>query len=631
MFSQLTTYSLETASLFPIFGFMKTRILFISVLLAGICFAQVNNDFRNKFMLAQSYEQAGQLDKAKSIYESLYAQQPSNENLFQALNDIYLKLKDYNSSVQLLELKIKDQPDINLYGLLGSTYYLMGNDQKAFETWDKGLSSFPPSEVNYRTIAKYAIERRAFDKAIDYLKKGKDVAQNPMYFSYDLANLYALTMQYKSAADEYCEILSKNPNELTMIEGRILSYADKPDAIAQTINAFENCGSSDNLSFDYLLARLYVENKSYDKALEKYEKIDDKKGNQGAELYDFAETLLSDKQYELSSKVYNQIINKYPNSPLASSAKLGYAKTLEQSVLDQTQTVNWKPFKQVDKENAGKFDDVIKAYQEITKIYPNTEAGYEAYLHIGEIELNNLNKPEDAEIYFKKIVSESPSSSFAPDAYSDLGKVYLLKGNLKESESYYSEILNCAKSDEEDKHDALFNLAQVYFYQNKFEKARGILDTLLENLKDNAANDAIELSFILNTSKNDSSHLVDFADAELLTKQNKFDEAAKKYKLVAENQKAFTLNNICELREAEMELALNNYDKSVKMLEKISNEGQGNIYADKALYLMAQTYQFGLKNVEKAAEAYENLLEKFPNSLYLDDARDQIIKLKNPS
>jgi tetratricopeptide (TPR) repeat protein len=610
---------------------MKTKLLLTLFLFAGFCFSQVIDNFQNRFMLGQSYEQAGELEKAKTIYESLYSKEPSNYNLFETLNDIYLKLKDYESSVQLIELKMKDQPNINLYGMLGSTYYLMGNDKQAFETWDKGLSSFPPSETNYRTIANYAIERRAFDKAIDYLKKGKDVAQNPIYFSYDLANLYAATMQYTNAADEYCEILSKNPNELAMIEARILSYADKPDALTQTIQAFEDCGNSDNVDFDQLLARLYIENKSYDKALKKYEEIDEKQGNQGAELYDFAQTLLSDKQYELSSKVYNQIINKYPNSPLVSSAKLGYAETLEQSVLDEADTTSWRPFKQFDNENSGKFDAVIEAYEAIPKIYPNTESTDEAYLHIGEIDLFHQNKPADAQEYFQKIISGSPSSNFAPDAYSDLGEISLLEGNLKEAESYYSKIFDCAKADEDDKDDASFKLAQVYFYQNKFEKARGILDTMLENLNNNAANNAIELSLILNTSKNDSSNLADFAEAELLAKQNKFGDAAEKYKLVAENQKAFTLNNICELREAEMELAMGNYDKSVEMLEKISDEGENNIYADKALYLLAKTYQFGLKNDTKAIEAYENLLEKFPNSLYLDDARDQIIKLQKPS
>ncbi len=597
----------------------------------GICFAQINNDFNNRYMLAQSYQQAGELEKAKSIYESLYASQPNNYRLFQDLNNIYLDLKDYNSSIQLIELRIKSDPNIDLYGLLGSSYYLMGNDNKAFEVWDNGLKAFPASETNYRVIANYAIERRAFDKAIVYLKKGQEISKNPEVYSFELANLYAVTMQYKNAADEYCMILSKNSNQLNIVESRVLSYTNKPDALSQTIKAFEECGNSDDVSFNYLLARLYVENKSYDKALNMYEEIDDKQGDQGAELFHFAQTLLSEKEYDLSAKVYNEVIDKYPDSPLIPSAKLGYAKTLEQSIVDETDTTSWRPFKQTDLQNADLFDKVINAYQQIPKVYPNTEVAEEAYLQIGNIKYHDQDKLDEAEEYYDRIVTQSSMSKFAPAAYSELGNLYLCKGDLKKAAYNFSQVSKCPKATDDNKNEAEYNLAQVYFFQDNFKQAGETLNNLLQNLKANSANDAIELSMIINTSKGDSSSLADFADAEFLTAQKKYEQAAEKYKLIAENQRAFTLNNIAELREAEMELALNNYGKSIEMLENISKEGESNIYADKALYLLAKIYQFGLKNDAKAIESYQNLLEKYPNSLYLDDARDQIIKLKKIS
>jgi len=610
---------------------MKLKALFIFLLLTGLSFSQINNDFNNRYMLAQSYKQAGELEKAKSIYQNLYAAQPNNYRLFQDLNNIYLDLKDYNSSIQLIELRIKSNPNIDLYGLLGNSYYLMGNDDKAFEVWDNGLKAFPASETNYRVITNYAMERRAFDKAIVYLRKAQGISKNPEIYSFELANLYAVTMQYKDAADEYCMIISKNPNQLNLVESRVLSYTNKPDALSQTIKAFEDCGNSDNISFDYLLSRLYIENKSYEKALDMYEKIDDKQGNQGAELFHFAQTLLSEKQYNLSAKVYNEIIDKYPNSPLIPSAKLGYAKTLEQSIVDETDTTNWRPFKQTDLQNADLFEKVINAYQQIPKVYPNTDVAEEAYLQIGNIKFHDQNKLDEAEDYYSKIVTQSSLSKFAPAAYSELGSLYLCEGDLKKAAYKFSQVSKCPKATEDDKNDAEYNLAQVYFFQDNFKRAGETLNNLLQNLKANSANDAIELSMLINTSKGDSSALADFAEAEFLTAQKKYDQAAEKYKLIAENQRAFTLNNIAEFREAEMELALNNYGKSIKMLEKISKEGESNIYGDKALYLLAKIYQFGMKNDAKAIESYQNLLEKYPNSLYLDDARDQITKLKKIS
>ena len=57
-------------------------------------------------------------------------------------------------------------------------------------------------------------------------------------------------------------------------------------------------------------------------------------------------------------------------------------------------------------------------------------------------------------------------------------------------------------------------------------------------------------------------------------------------------------------------------------------EGEKNIYADKALYLLGNIYQYGVGDSTKAVEIYEKLLAKFPASIYLDEARNEIIKLR---
>jgi outer membrane protein assembly factor BamD (BamD/ComL family) len=67
----------------------------------------------------------------------------------------------------------------------------------------------------------------------------------------------------------------------------------------------------------------------------------------------------------------------------------------------------------------------------------------------------------------------------------------------------------------------------------------------------------------------------------------------------------------------------------MKLLQEIADEKEKNIYSDKALYLEGNIYEFAKKDSSKAIETYESLLAKFPNSIYLDDARESINKLKN--
>ena len=611
---------------------MIKRIFSIVFFITALLSAQQISDENNQYMLAQSYIQAAQYQKALPIVERLYKSQPSNYEYFSSLNNIYTQLKDYDASIALIEDRMKiSNTDINLYGMLGSTYYIKGNDKKAFEVWDNALKTLPQNEINYRVIANYAIERRTFDKAIEYLKKGQDISGNPIYFAYDLGNLYSLTMQYKNATEEYCFILSINPTQLSTVEGRILTYIDKTGALDQSLPVVEKYSNSNNLNYKFLLARLYIENKSYDKAYEVYKDIEEVQQDQGAQLLNFAQFLYNDKIYKSSAKVYSDIIKNYPESPFVSNAKLGYAKTLEAVLAEESSenSQSWKPYYSLIYSNSPEVEKVISAYQEITKMYPHSEVANEADLRIGEIKLNKQGNIKDAVDYFNKIIEDSPMSKYASDAYEDLGKASLLQGDLNRAAGYFSKISLNGRYPAGKRNYANYQLAKINFYKGNFPQTKDDLKNILNNLNDNTANDALELSLLMNTSPDDSSNLSTFASGEFLVEQKKFSEAAAKYKIVAADPKKFMLQNLAAFREGEMELALNAPDSAIAILKKISDENEKNIYADKALYLLGNIYQYGLNNKVKAVETYENLLAKFPNSLYLDEARSEIVKLRN--
>ncbi len=602
-------------------------VLFISALIS----AQSISDENNQYMLAQNYIQSGMYAKAEPILQKLYKERPGNYEYFSSLNKVYTQLKDYDASIALIENRMKiSQPDINLYGMLGTTYYIKGNEKEAFKTWDNALKSLPQNEANYRVIANYALERRAFDKAIVYLKKGQDISSNPIYFAYDLGNLYSLTMQYKDAADEYCFILTKYPTQLSSIESKILTYINKPGALEQSLPVVEKYANSSEVNFKFLLARLYIENKSYDKAYDIYKDIEDIQKDQGAQLLGFAQFLYGEKVYKTSAKVFSDIINNYPNSAIVSTAKLGYAKTLE-ALLDENSDSSlplWKPFYKITQNNSPEIDKVISAYLEINKLYPHSEVAYEALLRIGNIKLYREMDIKGAEKYFKMIIEDSPLSKYTGDAYNGLAKAAIFNGDLKTAAADYLKIISNKRNSKDLINLAAYRLARISFYQGDFEKTKKNLSDILNDLKSNNANDALELSLLMNTSQNDSSNLMIFASGELLAEQKKFKEARNKYKLVAADPIKFMLQNIAYFRVGEMDLAMNNLDSAISVFQKITDEDNKNIYADKALYLLGEIYQFGLKNKAKAKEAYENLLAKFPNSLYLDDARAKIVKLK---
>ena len=611
---------------------MFKRILITAFLFSSLLLAQNNNNLINKFALAQSFEQAGQFEKAAKLYGELYEANPGNNVYFMSLNRVYVQLKNYAASVDLIEHELtRRKNDINLYGMLGSTYYMMGNENKAFNVWDKALTIAGPNSALYRTIASYAVERRAFEKAIDIYKKGKAIAQDKIFFSYDLGQLYTITMQFGNTAEEYCSILSEQPQQLQTIETKMLANANKPDALKQFITVVEKHVSDDNLSLTRLLAKLYVEGKEYEKAYNLYLNIDEKQSGKGQELKSYADFLLGEKQYRLSQIIYEKILEKYPDSQIIPSTKLGYAKCLEAILMDNylEQVPVWKPYYELKPYNSPEVEKVITAFKEIAQLYKNSEVAYEAMLRIGMIKFYLQNDQQGAKSYLNKIVDEARMSQHTAEAYEELGNIALINGDLTEAEKDLNQILSLPRINKKDLYKAKYNLAKISFYNNDLDQTKKLLSEVIKNLKDDNANDALELSLLMNSSKYDSSNLVLFANAEFLTDQKKFNEAAKKYDLIAGDPKAFILHSIASFRYAEMQLALGDYQQSIELFEKVVQEGEKNIYADKALYLLGKIYEKGIGDDSKAIEMYEKLLAKFPSSIYLDEARREINKLKD--
>jgi len=611
---------------------MLLRILTLLFICSILLIAQTNIDLINRSRLAESYENAGDLKKAAELYEELVLLDPSNNLYFESLNRIYVQLKNYSASINLLESALSQKPkDVNLYGLLGSTYYLMGNEEKSFSVWEKALEVTEPNPVFYRVIAAYAVERRAFGKAIEIYKLGKDLSKDKIIFSFDLARLYSLTMQYSKSADEYCSILSADPSLLQTVETKILADAKKPDALNAAISVVEEYINEENLSFSYLLARLSVESKNYDRAFELYAEIDKNQSQSGAELYRYAHLLFREGEFLVAKKVYQSIIEQFPGSPLISASKLGYAKSLEEILMNEysEQIPHWKPYFKAEPYDREKVNEVVNAFDDVIESYKLSDITSEALLRTGMIKFHLLNDVDESKIIFNKVIHSGYLSPSAADAYEGLGDIYLSNGDLEEAERNYIQITVLARADRQIINNAKYKLARVKLFQGNYSDSQKLLSEILAELKDNSANDALELSLLINTSKNDSASLQLFAQAEFFVEQKRFQEAAKKYKLLAENPQAFVFHSIASMRYAEMELAQDNLNESVDLLGRIVDESEKNIYADKALYLLAKIYQNAIGDNVKAIEMYESLLAKFPASIYIDKARASIIEIRD--
>ncbi|MFI5237700.1 MAG: tetratricopeptide repeat protein, partial [Ignavibacteriales bacterium] len=392
-----------------------------------------------------------------------------------------------------------------------------------------------------------------------------------------------------------------------------------------------DCSIKSNISFSYLLAKLYTEKKLYDKAYETYLYIDEAQSGQGKELYRFGQQMYSEKQYQLSSEVFNKIIELYPDSPIISFARLGYPRSLEASLFEEyTKALPlWKSYFPLQKFFSDDIEKVLTAFNDVINLYKHSEPAYEAMLRTAIVKFYLQNNFEEARQLLKTIVNEAPLSKISAEASLELGNIDLIEGKIDDAERDYTSVMSLHTAREDEKIKAVYKLARIKIYRGQFIEARELLSKVLTNLKDNSANDAVELSLLLNPEMSDSSNLLIFAQAEFLTEQKKFNEAADNYKKLSNNQQAFILQSISAVRYGEMMIAIDNYQEAILVLEQVSSAGEKNIYSDKAVYLLGKIYQFGTQNYTKAGEFYQKLLTDYPKSIYAENAREQLLLLQN--
>ncbi len=608
---------------------IKKTVLIFFLILTTLA-AQNQGLLQSKFVLARNYESAGKLDKAEKIYSELFKIQPNNRKYLTALNNIYLKLKKYGSSISLLKKEINRKPnDIDLYGLLGTTYYISGDYKNAFAAWDKALEKSGSSPVAFRVIANYAIQNRAFDKAIEILKKGERKFNGSSLFVYDLANLYSLTMNYAKATEEYCSILKRQPSQLDFVKNRISIYIRNKTAFEPSEKIIKSFYEETSLpEFLDLLSAVYFQTGHFERAFETVKKLDDLTNAKGSKIFELARRLVNEEKYSVAVKAFEYLIKEYSSSSFMPAVMLNYAKCKEEILTSEFKNEDWKPVVNYKPKDAKGFDKVISAYLVAAKDYNNLIVKTEAYFRIGKIFEKYLKDETEALKYFGLIVKKFPFSSFAQPAKIEIAKIKICKGNLIEAEKLLTDVINDRSSSTKIKEEARYVFAKLHYWQGNFEKALSSVSKVIGNLSGDRANDALELRLVITILRKDSLSLLQFAKADKMIFCGHYEGAKTTLLQLYKTSGNFVLKNFCGYDLAVVSLASGDVPSAIAFLDSVTKNKELSLFADKAVFLSGEIYEYEIKNYAEAIKRYEKILESFPNSLYLNKSREKINSLK---
>lgn len=609
---------------------MKTKIkifLTLGIILTGLLPIQLNAQPGTEQpsadeQLAVQYYQGGEFDKALVYYEKLFSKKQS-ELYYTYYVDCLIHTKDYKKAEKIIRRQIKNFPyDLSYRVDLGTLFKSDGHEEKAKKEYEQAIRDISPNQNQVFDLAKSFIALKEYDYAIETYKKGRKLIS--FYgFYFELAEVYDSKKDYAAMANEYLDAIASDERSLQSVQNVMQDKFNKnsdpkKNEILKTELLKRIQKEGDKAVFSEILLWMLIQQKEFDAAFVQARALDKRRKEEGTRVMALAETCVSNEDYEVAVKCYKYVISLGPGY-FFKNARLDLLTAMNKKV---TSKGSWS---QQD------LTDLEKQYKETLSDLGKNTSTSKCMQELAHLEAFYLYNTSEATALLNEII-EMPQVSPLSQAESklELGDILLLKGEVWDASLLYSQVEKSYKHDAIGQ-EAKFRNAKVGYYTGDFKWAQAQLDVLKGATSKLIANDAMELSLLISENMADDTNAVPmmmFARAELLSFQNKDDLALSTLDSINKLFPNHALSDDILFRRAKIMLRKGKYEDAIACYQKIVDNYGADILADDALFNMAELYEEKLNNKVRAMELYQDLLVKYPGSIFTTEARKRFRALR---
>lgn len=598
---------------------MKKLLFIFFLFLAVGASAQISKDRQ----LADQFMSNGEYDKAAAIYDKLYDKDPLSVygNYYYCL----LQLKSYDDAEKLVKKTMKKNDGNPAFLVdLGFIYFEEGDLSKAHQQYDKALKQMTPDQGVIMNLANAFISKQETDYAMNTYIEGRKMLRGQYSFYFELADIYYRKQDYQKMIDEYLNALSENRNYIqsvqNLLQSRIANDPEgkKNDLLRQSLLRKVQ-KSPDETVFSDLLIWLFIQQKDFDSALIQAKALDKRQREDGGRIMSLGSLAASNLSYDAAIKSYQYVIEKGAESQYYTSARMELLNTLNKKITES---------------NTYTQEDLLK----LEKDYETTlgELGKSASTAplirgLAHLQVFYLGKTEDAINSLEEAIAYSNiKPQYQAECKLELGDILLFTGDVWESSLLYSQVDLAFKHDELGQ-EAKFRNAKLNYYRGDFQWAQAQLDVLKSATSQLISNDALALALLIsdNTLMDTSTDaLTMYAHADLLSYQLKNDDALMILDSVLNMFPGHTITPNVWLKQAKIMDVRRNFAAEDSLLKKIVDNYSDGVLADDAIFQRADLYEKKLNDTAKAMELYQDLLTKYPGSLYCVEARKRFRALR---
>jgi tetratricopeptide (TPR) repeat protein len=578
----------------------------------------------NEEQLALQFYQNQDFEKSAELFEQLYEKKPSLY-YYQFLVFSLIEIKDYGRAERVIKKCQKAEPDAARYTVdLGYVSFRSGSPEKAKKLYEEALKKLGPNQQQVFDLANAFITRSENEYAIRTYLKGRQLLNNSYPFGFELANVYERMGDFKNAMEEYLNMLDFNKSYLNTVQDRIqmtLSFDvnNEKNEILRKILLSRAQKDPDNINYSELLWWYSIQQKDFDLALLQAKALDRRFRENGEKLVSLANLAIPNEKYDVAIDCYAYIISKGADGPFYSLGRRELANTRYLKLISEPSP----PRKQL---------EILEKEFAEELVYAGDDPEYITLIkNLAHIKAFYLGKTgESIELLNQAIVMPGVNAAAKAQCKIELADILLFTDDVWEATLLYQQAYQDFKYDVLGQ-EAKFKNAKLSFYIGEFAWAKAQADVLKAATSKFISNDAIALSLLISENYDSDSNTVGlamYARADLLDYRNEETMALQVLDSISQVFGDHPILQQVLYKKGEILRKAGRFAEADSIFQQLVREYPDEILADEALMQAAGLNEKQLKNKEKAMALYQELLDKYPGSIFIPDARKQFRVLR---
>ena len=595
----------------------KIKLICVCLLLPLIALGQKNQNAQ----LAHEFLKNGHYIKASELYSDLYNTHKST-NYYQGLIECYFSLNQIDEAEKLVKKHTKKDNNASILVDFAHVYSLKNEEKKAKKKFNE---LFKLLESNPQFTISTANKLTKYNYLEEAIKAYEIALQDPSKSSYrfKLARIYGQLNNLEMMYENYLEVVISNKaylkNVKTMLSRTVSKDSENENNLLLKSILLKKVQQSNHQNISELLTWLFVQEKNFGAALDQEKAMDQKWDLNQKKVFELANICRKNKAFDIALQCYKYIIEIGPESRYFLDAQLSLL-TVNKELLESDPTSSKEKWLQLENKYIESLNSIGKTSYTILLI--RDLAALQAF------KLHDIKKASTTIQEALNISSASPED--LAECKLIFADILLLQNEIWDAILTYSQVDKAYKHDVLG-HEAKFRRAKISYYQGDFNWAQAQLDVLKKSTSKLIANNAMELSLLIQDNLNLDTTTVTmeiFSRADLLIYQNELDEAYATLDSIVIDYQGHSLVDEALFRQYNIKLKKGKKEDASELLDQIINFFSFDILADDAKFAQAQLQENYFKNIDRASELYQDIISNHQDSFFLSESRKRYRTLR---